>query len=53
MRQYYGINQCKQVITDNVTADRRGRMNCDVCRATLSAQIHPHAAKLTEQCFTV
>lgn len=27
------------------------RMNCDVYRATLSAQIHPNSAKLIGQCF--
>ena len=40
------------VFNDDVTVDRRGRMNSEVCRAVLSAQIQSNAAKLIGWCFT-
>ena len=41
------------VFIDDVTADRSSRMNSEVYRALLSAQIQQNAAKLIGQCFTV
>ena len=38
---------------DNVTVDRSSRMNSEVYRAVLSAQIQSNAAKLIGQRFTV
>ena len=38
---------------DDVTADKRNRMNSEVYRAMLSRQTQPNAAKLIEQWFTV
>ena len=40
------------VVIDDVTADRSSRMNCDVYRAILSAQIQTNAAKRMGWCFT-
>ena len=41
------------VFIDDVTdADRSSRMNPDVYRSLLSAQIQPNAAKLRGRCFT-
>lgn len=34
------------MLTDEVTADRSSRMNGEVYRAVLSAQVQPNAAKL-------
>ena len=41
------------VFIDDVTADRSSRMNSEVYRALLSAQIQPNVAKLIRGCFTV
>ena len=41
------------VTMDNVTADRSSRVNYEVCRALLSAQIQPNAAELIGRCLTV
>lgn len=35
------------VFIDEVTADRRSKMNCEVDRAMLSAHIQPNTAKLS------
>ena len=40
------------VFIDDVTADR-SRMNSEVFRSILSAQIQPNAVKVRERCFTV
>ena len=41
------------VFIDDVSADISSRMNSEVYRAQLSAQIQPNAAKLIRWCFTV
>ena len=42
------------VFIDDVTdAGRSSRMNSEVYRALLSAQIQPYAVKLIGRCFTV
>ena len=41
------------VFIDDVTADRSSRMNSDMLRAKISAQIQPNAAKLKGQSFKV
>lgn len=41
------------VFIDDVTADRSSRMNCEVFRAIVSAQIQSNAVKLIRQCFIV
>ena len=41
------------MFNDEVTADRSNRMNSEVYRALLSAQIQPNAEKLMGPCLTV
>lgn len=41
------------VFTDDVTAGRRSRTNCEVCRVILSAQSQLNVSKLCRQHFTV
>ncbi len=41
------------VFSDDVTEDRSSRMNSEVYRDILSAQIKPNAAKLSRRCFIV
>ena len=36
-----------------MTTDRSSRMNSEVCRALLSAQIQPNSEKVTGRCCTV
>lgn len=40
------------VCTDHVTADGGNRMNCEVYRTTVFAQIQANSAKLIRPCFT-
>ncbi len=41
------------VFSDDVTEDRSSRMNPEVYRGILSAQIQPNGAKLIGRCFIV